>query len=99
MPNIQATGLQTRFAADGMLGNGVYGAPDPRKSKHYCGKKKDTLAGQFIFLCRYNLSEGAKHAGPATKHKNTMYDEFCVFDDRYMVPLWMIKLADMINEE
>lgn len=88
VPNIQASGLQTRYAAAGMLGTGLYGAPDPRKSKHYCGQKTN---GYFIFVCRFNLT-GAKFAGPGTQYRNSVYDELCVYDDAYTVPLWMIKL-------
>ena len=34
----------------------------------------------------------AKRAGPGTNHRNSVYDEFCVYDDRHVVVLWMIKL-------
>ena len=33
VPNIQAEGLSMQFASPGMLGQGLYGAPDPRKSE------------------------------------------------------------------
>ena len=85
--NIQATGLLLRFASRGMLGQGLYGAPDPRKSLKYCqGNDK------FMFICRFNLSN-AQHAGPNTPHRNSVFDEFCVYDERHVVILWMIKLA------
>ena len=72
----------------GMLGLGLYGAPDPRKSLNYCGKSRN----KFMFICRFNLS-GAQHAGPGTRHRNTIFDEFCVYDERHVVVLWMLKLA------
>ena len=84
--NIQASGLLLSHAGNGMLGAGLYGAPDPQKSLGYC-RSQD----KFMFICRFNLS-GAKHAGPATKHRNTVYDEFCVYDERHVVVLWMLKL-------
>ena len=87
--NIQADGLKMSFAASGMLGRGLYGAPDPRKSLQYC---KDSTHGKFMFVCRYNLSH-AKRAGPDTQHRNTIFDEFSVYDERHVVVLWMIKLA------
>ncbi len=87
--NIQSDGLKMSFAANGMLGRGLYGAPDPRKSLQYC---KDSALGKFMFVCRYNLSQ-AKRAGPDTQHRNTIFDEFCVTDERHVVVLWMIKLA------
>jgi hypothetical protein len=87
--NIQADGMCMSFAASGMLGRGLYGAPDPRKSERYC---KDSKDGKFMFVCRFNLM-AAKRAGPSTQHRNSVYDEFCVFDDRHVVVLWMLKLA------
>ena len=71
-----------------MLGQGLYGAPDPRKSLNYV---KGTT-GKFMFVCRFNLA-AAKHAGPKTSHRNSTFDEFCVYDERHVVVLWMIKLA------
>ena len=44
-----------------MLGKGLYGAPDPRKSLQFC-RSQD----KFMFICRFNLS-GAQHAGPSTR--------------------------------
>jgi len=88
-PNIEAEGLRLSFAAHGMLGRGLYGAPDPRKSKGYA---HDNQNGTFMFICRFNLST-AKHAGPQTKHRNDVFDEFCIFDDKQVVVLWMLKLA------
>ena len=85
--NIQATGLLLHFASRGMLGKGLYGAPDPRKSLQYC-RSND----KFMFICRFNLSN-AQHAGPNTPHRNSVFDEFCVYDERHVVVLWMIKLA------
>lgn len=87
--NIQATGRPSvRFAEPGMLGKGIYGAPDPRKSANYC---KSGVNGRFMFICRFNL-EHALHAGPHTGHRNTLFDEFCVFNDTHVVVLWMLKL-------
>ena len=76
------------FAAQGMLGRGIYGAPDPRKSLQYCRNSKH---GNFMFVCRFNMS-CAKHAGPSTPHRNSQFDEFCVYDDNHLVVLWMLKL-------
>ena len=45
-----------------------------------------------MFVCRINLS-GARHAGPGTGHRNTVYDEFCVYDEKKIVVLWMVKLS------
>lgn len=87
--NVQADGLQMTFASPGMLGKGLYGAPDPRKSLQFCKNSQD---GRFMFVCRFNLRH-AKRAGPNTHHRNTIFDEFCVYDDRHVVVLWMIKLA------
>ena len=44
-----------------------------------------------MFICRFNL-EHALHAGPHTGHRNTLFDEFCVFNDTHVVVLWMLKL-------
>ena len=85
--NIQATGLLLSHAANGMLGRGLYGASDPRKSLQYC-RSQD----KFMFICRFNLS-GAQHAGPHTQHRNSVFDEFCVYDEEHTVVLWMLKLA------
>ena len=71
-----------------MLGAGLYGAPDPRKSVTYC---RGSL-GDFIFICRFNISQ-ATHAGPQTHHKNHVFEEFCVFKEPDVVVLWMLKLA------
>ena len=70
-----------------MLGRGLYGAPDPRKSLGYC-RSPD----KFMFICRFNLSN-ARHAGPSTRHQNSVFDEFCVYDESHVVVLWMLKLA------
>eukprot|EP00966_Prymnesium_polylepis_P035420 822627-Prymnesium_polylepis.1 len=86
--NIQADGLKIRYAASGMLGRGLYGAPDPRKSEQFC---KTSPNGKFMFVCRFNL-KNAQHAGPTTQHRNSLFDEFCVYDERHAVILWMIKL-------
>ena len=92
--NIQADGLKLSFAAQGMLGTGLYGAPDPRKSLQYC---RGGGQGKFMFICRFNLGKrGTKppqHAGPSTSHRNTTFDEFCIYDERNVVVLWMIKLV------
>ena len=85
--NIQATGLLLSHAGNGMLGRGLYGAPDPRKSLQYC-RTQD----KFMFICRFNLSN-ARHAGPSTRHQNSVFDEFCVYEERHVVVLWMLKLA------
>ena len=91
--NIQATGLVTPGDTDvgvahgSMLGKGIYGAPDPRKSMQYCRSDR-----KFMFICRFNLS-AAQHAGPSTSHRNSVFDEFCVYDARHVVVLWMLKIA------
>jgi len=85
--NVMATGLLLNFAAQGMLGKGLYGAPDPRKSVQYCKS-----ANKFMFVCRYSLA-GAQHAGPSTQHRNTLFDEFCVYREAQVVVLWAVKLA------
>ena len=87
--NVQADGLKIRYAANGMLGRGLYGAPDPRKSERFC---KDSPNGKFMFVCRFNLKH-AQHAGPSTEHRNSLYDEFCVYDERHVVVLWMLKVG------
>ena len=87
--NIQACGRPTlEFASNGMLGSGIYGAPDPRKSLQYT---KNSQHGSFMFLCRFNMS-GAKHAGPGTGHRNTVFDEFCIYNNDHVVVLWMLKV-------
>lgn len=64
------------------------GAPDPRKSLQYVRGSH----GQFMFICRFSLKRGTLHAGPATSHRNSHFDEFCIFDERNVVVLWMLKL-------
>jgi len=86
--NIQSDGLKMGYAANGMLGKGLYGAPDPRKSEQFC---KNSANGKFMFVCRFNMKH-AQHAGPETKHRNTIFDEFCIYDERQVVVLWMLKL-------
>jgi len=88
--NIQSDGLRMRFASSGMLGRGLYGAPDPRKSYSYC---RGSRHGAFVFLCRFNLTT-AEHAGPSTPHRNTVFDEYCVYDERHVVVLWMLKVSE-----
>ena len=88
--NIQATGLLLPYAGNGMLGRGLYGAPDPRKSAHYCRSSEASSEEKFMFICRFRLDASAKHAGPSTQHRNTIFDEFCVYDNRHVVVLWML---------
>ena len=45
-----------------------------------------------MFICRFRLDASAKHAGPRTQHRNTVFDEFCVYDERHVVVLWMLKV-------
>ena len=71
-----------------MLGAGLYGAPDPRKSASYAGKHS---MGKFLFICRFNLS-CAEHAGPDTNHKNEIYHEYCTPDESKVVVLWQLKV-------
>ena len=80
--NVLAEGLLLSRSRNGRLGNGLYGAPNPRKSLGYCG---DSPNGKFLFVCRFNLSEPAKHA---------MHDlhEFCVYYESRVVVLWALKL-------
>ena len=87
--NILATGLLLERANDGMLGAGLYGAPDPRKSFQYCRSEE-----KFMFICRFRLDASAKHAGPGTQHRNTVFDEFCVYNERHVAVLWMLKVKD-----
>ena len=91
VPNIEAEGLSLKYASNGMLGKGLYGAPDPRKSFQYVGKDKNP-DGNFMCICRFNLSE-AQHAGPSTDHRNWVFDEFCVYKAEHVVVLWVVKLA------
>jgi len=35
---------------------------------------------------------GAKHAGPGTGHRNTVFDEFCIYNNDHVVVLWMLKV-------
>ena len=86
--NIQSSGLLLRFAKDGMLGRGLYGAPDPRKAESYCRNSKN---GKFMFVCRFHLSN-AQRAGPDTSHRNRVFNEFCVYNEQHVVVLWVIKL-------
>ena len=85
--NIQATGLLMQYSGNGMLGRGLYGAPDPRKSYTYC-----RTPDKFMFICRFDLAS-AQHAGPNTNHRNSVFHEYCVYDERHVVVLWMLKLA------
>jgi len=86
MPNIQSEGLKMQYAGQAhgiMLGKGVYGAPDPRKSMQYCSGQ----FGNFMLVCRFVLKANAQYC------VNTYYDEFCIFDDHEVVVLWMIKVG------
>ena len=97
--NIQAEGLLLKYSgkANGsMLGAGLYGAPDPRKSVTYSlDSQRVILKEPFMFICRFNLSEitADTYAGPKTHHINDTFEEFCVFKEPYVVVLWMLKLA------
>ena len=63
------------------LGDGAYFAPDPNKSLHYCDKS----GCKHVLLCRVNLN-GARHGNI------TGYDEFCVFDEVKVLPLFVVTL-------
>ena len=92
--NIQSDGLLIKFAKEGMLGAGIYGAPDPRKSFQYTNKHSASHSAgsaDFMFVCRFNL-EGAQHAGPLTKHRNSLFDEYCIYSDVRCVVLWVLKV-------
>ena len=90
--NIQAEGLSMSHAnQQGMLGRGLYGAPDPRKSAHYSNSRQPigTTNECFMFVCRFNLSDD--QPGPARHAKNETFDEFCVYDASRVVVLWLLK--------
>ena len=81
--NILAEGLKLRFAnASGMLGGGIYGAPDPRKASQYAPQGTH---GRFMFLCRFNLA-GSRH------HQNMQFAEYCVYEESKVAVLWMLKI-------
>lgn len=81
--NIQAGGRPSmQFAANGNLGRGIYGAPDPMKSLQYTSGHH----GKFMFICRYNLCRAKHGTFGGGLH------EFCVYDDNDVVVLWMLKL-------
>ena len=82
--NIMAEGLLLSKAQSGRLGQGLYGAPDPRKSIPYC---RDSPSGKFLFVCRFNLAQPARHT-------KADLDEFCVYDESRVVVLWSLKLSD-----
>ena len=55
-PNIQADGLLLKYASGGLLGSGLYGAPDPRKSANYGERSSEE---KFMFICRFRLDASA----------------------------------------
>ena len=79
-----------KFAGAGMLGHGLYGAPDPRKSLQYC-HLRDTDPMNFMFICRFNLAGGP---GRARYHQNQTFDECCIYDDAHVVVLWLLKVEE-----
>ena len=80
--NIMAGGLKLKFAKAGMLGAGIYGAPDPRKANQYVPAGQH---GRFMFLCRFNTIGGRIH-------QNVLFTEYCVYDESKVVVLWMLKV-------
>ena len=58
------------------------GAPDPRKSLQYCDGKN----GYFMFICRFHLAKGHRYA------QNKTFDEYCVYNEKHVVALWMLKV-------
>ena len=80
--NIMAGGLKLKFAKAGMLGAGIYGAPDPRKATQYMPAGQH---GRFMFLCRFNTT-GSRN------QQNVSFAECCVYDESKVVILWMLKL-------
>ena len=83
--NVQAEGLLLKFASAGLLGTGLYGAPDPRKSATYASSID---GGKFLFVCRFNLA-GAKHGQFSGSHK---FHEYLTTEEAKVVVLWMIKI-------
>lgn len=83
--NIISVGLSMGFARNGKLGQGLYGASDPRKSMIYTGMSHHGN-GSFMLVCRFNLGRGADHA------TDSVFDEFCVYDESHVVVLWSLKL-------
>ena len=80
---------QTGFkmpAHAGMLGVGIYFAPDPAKSLQYCD------ADKLLFQCDVwiDQSDGPKKAKYA---QNAIYDEWCVYDTNAGNPKYIIKFA------
>lgn len=66
----------------GMLGGGIYFAPNPQKSTQYCDKFKKML------LCKVNLEE-SKYA------QNEIFEEYCIYDIKKVLP-WYILTYDTI---
>ena len=60
----------------GMLGGGVYFAPNPQKSTNYSPDHK-------MLLCRVNL-QGSKYA------QNQIFEEYCIYDVIQALPMYVI---------
>ena len=63
----------------GMLGSGVYFAPDPGKTKYYSKDRQDLMIGAIVNL------EGSKYA------QNKIYDEYCVPSETLAQPTHIIR--------
>ena len=44
-----------------------------------------------MFICRFRLDASAKHRRTQL-HNEPEFDEFCVYDERHVVVLWMLKV-------
>ena len=86
--NILAEGLRIREVARNgrRLGNGIYGAPSPLKAFSYTSG-----SDRLILVCRFNL-KGSKHSNTGSSG----LDEFCIFDDRRVVVLWLLKVRTRV---
>jgi len=73
--SIAKTGYQMGTA--GMLGGGIYFAPNPLKSQYYCDSNR------MMLLSRVNL-EGSEYA------QNAIYQEYCIYSIKQAIPVYII---------
>jgi len=67
-----------RMGVGGMLGGGIYFAPNPGKSSHYCDGHK------MMLLCRVNLSN-SRYA------ENAIFQEYCIYDVSSVLPVYVLR--------
>jgi hypothetical protein len=106
MPNIDFAGLKLPKGANSqgivqvgnMLRDGIYGAPDPRKSWYYTDRGNNRFNASYMFICRFKMkgkpgTTGREKGHYADTKQNPFFREYATYDPANVCILWKLAVA------